>query len=642
MRQLNSITNMYRSMNIKLGITLMLFLMITASASAFSTVKGDIVDTETGNYFLKTASNPCLNGVGGEYSYLICTDGVNYFSKNGTTGNLFANDTNATYVIQSVFDATQIGGKIIINSGDFIVGNITISKQLLIEGMGWSTNLSANAANVNITTSGLIDNNGGSIKNIKFDCNNYNNTIGLKIWKSYRGSYDNIQVVNCKIAGIYLKDTYMNSLNNMVVQGNMGEGFISDGANANVWTAITSEGNGHGGKILSGNGNVFNGGTVEGNYNGGLDIFGDTNTFNNLYTETNNVSGGSSPTYDYYIYGAGYNHIIDPYVGGSTAPYAPTTNAIYIASNSWFTSLTGGRTYHEAGYNATYIGLDEAYMGLIASMLYDNGTIHNSGDISISNLVLRGGDSNDGFYNSIQIVFGYHGTDHYPSFIRTRHFTNPENNSIDFYTGDGTSNGVFPTNAIHGLSISNGSITTGHVNGALVSSENVTTKQMILQNGDANDGSFNVTQIIFGYHGTSDFPHRVTSRHDATISENNLLNISTYNPDQPTGNGTIGLSIRNGNITVPGGYINGYQISQIHNGTIQTEIQELFTGNGAQYSFKVNSSYPTILLNSDFVSLAGTQLYSGWDYNVTNSNMNITLNSAPSAGQKLFVRYING
>lgn len=55
-----------------------------------------------------------------------------------------------------------------------------------------------------------------------------------------------------------------------------------------------------------------------------------------------------------------------------------------------------------------------------------------------------------------QVWFGFSGAMQYPSYIATQHNTTPAGNRIRFYTGDGTPNGVFPNNAILGLSIENG------------------------------------------------------------------------------------------------------------------------------------------------------------------------------------------
>jgi hypothetical protein len=79
-----------------------------------------------------------------------------------------------------------------------------------------------------------------------------------------------------------------------------------------------------------------------------------------------------------------------------------------------------------------------------------------------ASLLLRNGDDYLGDRGQTQIRFGYAGGNTYQSYIRTRHnAVGAVNNAIDFYTGDGTANGVFPTNAKFGLSINNGKIGIG-------------------------------------------------------------------------------------------------------------------------------------------------------------------------------------
>jgi hypothetical protein len=73
---------------------------------------------------------------------------------------------------------------------------------------------------------------------------------------------------------------------------------------------------------------------------------------------------------------------------------------------------------------------------------------------------LTNGDGENLFQSGItQIKFGYGGTAEYPHFIHTRHNASDwHNNAIDFYTNDTTADGVFPNNAVHGLTINNGSV----------------------------------------------------------------------------------------------------------------------------------------------------------------------------------------
>ena len=91
------------------------------------------------------------------------------------------------------------------------------------------------------------------------------------------------------------------------------------------------------------------------------------------------------------------------------------------------------------------------------------GTIHPqlslTGLATTGTLVLGGGDDNAGANNYVQIALGYNGTAEWEHYIITRHQTaTAVDNAIEFYTGDGTQAGVYPTNAILGLTIENGSI----------------------------------------------------------------------------------------------------------------------------------------------------------------------------------------
>ena len=68
-----------------------------------------------------------------------------------------------------------------------------------------------------------------------------------------------------------------------------------------------------------------------------------------------------------------------------------------------------------------------------------------------------GGDGSESFDHTV-ITIGYGTTGKYPHFIHTRHNSSGINNAIEFYTCDGTENGVFPTNAVLGLNIENGNV----------------------------------------------------------------------------------------------------------------------------------------------------------------------------------------
>lgn len=78
-------------------------------------------------------------------------------------------------------------------------------------------------------------------------------------------------------------------------------------------------------------------------------------------------------------------------------------------------------------------------------------------------LTTRNGDANNS-NASPQITMGYAGTDNYPSFIHTTHNAGtPVDNTIKFWTSDGTQAGTFPANAVLGLTVTNGNIETGGI-----------------------------------------------------------------------------------------------------------------------------------------------------------------------------------
>jgi hypothetical protein len=104
-------------------------------------------------------------------------------------------------------------------------------------------------------------------------------------------------------------------------------------------------------------------------------------------------------------------------------------------------------------------------------------------------LRLDGGDTSNGGYGSVQMALGFNNSWNYAHFIRSRHNGGTaDSNAIDFYTSDGTQTGVFPTNAVHGLTIMAGKIGvaqihpnynvdvtgTGHFTGDLTVDGNIT------------------------------------------------------------------------------------------------------------------------------------------------------------------------
>ena len=77
-------------------------------------------------------------------------------------------------------------------------------------------------------------------------------------------------------------------------------------------------------------------------------------------------------------------------------------------------------------------------------------------------VLIGNGDDASGSNNRVQLRLGYNGGDSYSHFITTRHNSSSlSNNAIDFYTSDSSSGGVYPTNAVHGLTIEAGNVGIG-------------------------------------------------------------------------------------------------------------------------------------------------------------------------------------
>ena len=71
------------------------------------------------------------------YSYEISIENGVVKAKNGSTGQIEFQSTNANYVIQSAIDATPVGGKVFIKAGKYDLDNkLTIEKAIVLEGEG--------------------------------------------------------------------------------------------------------------------------------------------------------------------------------------------------------------------------------------------------------------------------------------------------------------------------------------------------------------------------------------------------------------------------------------------------------------------------------------------------------------------------
>ena len=163
-------------------------------------------------------------------------------------------------------------------------------------------------------------------------------------------------------------------------------------------------------------------------------------------------------------------------IAGNSGLHSADSN-VNIDTNGylWTFDLTGNLTLPSNVANINYANGVSILDGIgggsygnanVANFLADFGSnaISTTGNISASDfigggnanvlsLTTRNGDSNHS-YASPQIVMGYAGTADYPSFIHTTHNAGtPVDNTIEFWTCDGTQFGTFPANAVLGLTV---------------------------------------------------------------------------------------------------------------------------------------------------------------------------------------------
>jgi len=119
--------------------------------------------------------------------------------------------------------------------------------------------------------------------------------------------------------------------------------------------------------------------------------------------------------------------------------------------------------------DAAYQPLDATLTDLADATLADESltldkTLILAEDHNDYNLRIYGGQTSGGS-DTPSVQFTYQGTNTYKHWLRTRHNSaSGPDNAFDFYTSDGTGNGVFPTNAVHGITIENGTLGVANVN----------------------------------------------------------------------------------------------------------------------------------------------------------------------------------
>ena len=229
-------------------------------------------DLDMGNY------NITGLGQNESYSYLIWTDGTNYYAKNGSTGKVDYSGTNGNQLFYNVFNATISGGTVKISVGNFnLTGTeIKISKQIKIEGSGFGTQLYQGSNNTlfNFTSWG------NTIQDINIGLNSYQSgNSGILLYNSHFNTLKDIYIKG-GYYGIYLHGSLGNSLTNIIMTDNLGfyattndaqyriysDDFGIYAGNANQYTNIQIAG-GNNGIYISGDneeGNInINGGYIE-------------------------------------------------------------------------------------------------------------------------------------------------------------------------------------------------------------------------------------------------------------------------------------------------------------------------------------------------------------------------------------------
>jgi hypothetical protein len=136
---------------------------------------------------------------------------------------------------------------------------------------------------------------------------------------------------------------------------------------------------------------------------------------------------------------------------------------------------------------------DDVFIG---DTLTVNGDVVFAG--SDADFTIQHGDTASGSLNNTQITFGFNGTSNYPHFLTSNHNASPSSgNNLRFWTSDGTENGVYPTNAVLGLTIEDGGIATGGVTAG-----NITSAGDITSTGDITTESSLVGVNVNATNGT--------------------------------------------------------------------------------------------------------------------------------------------
>jgi hypothetical protein len=181
-----------------------------------------------------------------EASYIVFTDGLKYYAKNGSTGIIEYSDTDASNVIQYAINSLpSYGGKIFIKAGTYILLKTVglFGKRydtLLIQGEGMRATVLKLAGNVNSDMLHFTPPSGAVmtpviIRDLGIDGNKANNTSGngIVIEDAACCVIERIRVINVAGHGVWLKAGsiargYYNYIRDNEIVGNNGDGIKID------------------------------------------------------------------------------------------------------------------------------------------------------------------------------------------------------------------------------------------------------------------------------------------------------------------------------------------------------------------------------------------------------------------------------
>lgn len=217
----------------------------TTDSPTFDTVNSNVSATTIISTFANISGTnlteaPCSYGMGGDYSYLICTDGASVYAKNGSTGKVEFSGTDAGLVANQATAGCPSG--VIERYNCYIEwtnGKYNLSTEILIDrnvthvGNGYYTHLNATSNKIFNLSSGtkytidgfrLSGTTGvtygifaASNSNISTDVKLKNLDIGNVLTGIYIGrgfgnlEIDNVIIQNASSNGIFLKNVHSNT-----------------------------------------------------------------------------------------------------------------------------------------------------------------------------------------------------------------------------------------------------------------------------------------------------------------------------------------------------------------------------------------------------------------------------------------------